>query len=557
MKRKKIAIFAILAILFIFLIFRGIPIAINAYLNKNAAEIVTGMITRTPDLGNHEVKFGRIHFDFDFRGTFLELENIQITPVTNIPKEKVQIYLQAEDVHLTGFSWSSYFFDNSITLDSAYLVNVLVETKSPPLDSLNIGNNEDNAGNDYDIISVNKIRFNRLSFYNRDSSNDSVRMSIKDLTVSADYFRLTKEDISDRDALFHIDMIEGYMDQAALHFNEYRNAFYFSDLSFNSQERHILIAGIKLDNKLEKYEYINQFDYQTDWIELDQGELEVFGINFPAFFQKKNIQIDSIKAKDLLVNIFRDKRKPKDTSRRPEMIHERIRGIPKNLMIEEVKVENAYIAYQERPDTNAPKAGAMFFDSINGSISNITNIEEKLAQNNKMELAANGKIMGVGQMDLSVIFNLTDQEGEFTMKGAVGSMPLNALNDMIGPETRMGIKEGHLDNLFFNIHANDYEGTGDLIMKYHDLKIQFLNKEYQKDNNIIRRAKAFLANTIVIPNQNPRKNGELAEGHVYVKKEPSKFIFNYWWELILSGMMSTLSGDSEADMREAARESKK
>lgn len=554
MKRKTIAIFALLAILFVFLIFRGIPLAINSYLNNNAEEIVSDMITRTPDLGDHEVKFGRILFDFNYRGTFLELADIQITPAADIPEEKVQIYLQAKSAHLTGFSWNSYFFNNSITLDSAYLQNVFVETKSPPLDSLNLGSEQDKRGNDYDFITVDNIRFNRLSFYNRDSSNDSIRVSIKDLTVSANNFKLSKEDIQDRDALFHVDMVEGYMDQASLHFNDYRNAFYFKDLSFNSEERHLLIAGIELDNKLEKYEYINQFEYETDWIELDKGELEIFGINFLAFFQKKVIHIESINAKDLVVNIFRDKRKPKDTTRRPEMVHERIRGMPKNLIIEELKLENAYIAYQERPDTDSPHAGSIFFDSINGSIRNITNNEEIVAQNNKMELASTGKIMGIGDMNLSVNFILDDEDGEFYMKGSVGAMPLMALNSMIGPETRMGIKEGHLDNLFFNIRANDYEGSGDLIMKYHDLKIQFLNKDYQEDKNIFRQAKAFIANTFVVKNNNPGRNGEVAEGKVYVKKDPSKFVFNYWWELILSGMMSTLSGDTEEDMRKAAKE---
>ncbi|KEO72109.1 hypothetical protein EL17_19555 [Anditalea andensis] len=550
---KKIVLFVILALVVVLLIFRGVPAAINIYLNKNAEKIVTDMIIRTPDFGDHTVEFGHILFDFNFRGTFLELGGIRITPNENIPKDKIKINLALENAYLTGFSWTSFYLDNSIMLDSAYLENVQVETKTPPFDSLQMSQESEVEGENYDNISINRIRFNRLSFMNVDSYNDSVRMSINDLTVSANHFELSSADIDDRDALFKVGLLEGYLDMASYHFNEYRNAFYFKDLSFNSDDKHLLIGGMQLDNKLERYKYINQFDFQTDWIELDEGELDIQGFNFETFFRKGIVQADLIIASDLVINVFRDKRKPENKERRPEMVQARISGIPREIMIEELKLENAYVAYQERPDTNAPRAGAIHFDEINASISNITNIDTKVAENNIMEVKASGKIMAQGTMDLTIDFTLDDPDGAFHMKGVVGSMPLEALNDMIGPETRVGINAGHLDNLFFNIYANNMEGTGDLIMKYRDLKIKILDKNYKDNQNIFRKAGAFLANTLVVPNDNPKKNGELAEGQVFARRDPSKFIFSYWWELLLSGMMSTLTGKSEADMRADAQ----
>jgi len=554
MKTKKIAIALILAVILVVLIFRGLPLAINTYLNNNAERIVTDMIIRTPDFGDHTVEFGHILFDFNFRGTFLELGDIRITPNENIPEDKIKIDLLLQNAYLTGFSWASYYLDNSIILDSAYLENVRVETKTPPFDSLIMAQEIEREGRNYDMISVRRVRFNRLTYSNLDSYNDSIRMSINDLTVSGNHFELSGADIDDPNALFKVGLVEGYMDKASYHFNEYRNAFYFRDLSFNTEEHHLFIGGMELDNKMERYEYINQFAYETDWIELDQGELDIQGFNFDTFFRKGVVQAELINAKDLIIQIFRDKRKLEDKERRPEVVQSRIMGIPKDVIINELRLENGYIGYEERPDTDAPRAGAIHFDEINGSISNITNIASRIGDNNIMEVKATGKIMGQGKMDMTVLFTLDDPDGGFHMRGSVGSMSLDALNDMIGPETRIGINAGQLDNLFFNIYANNYEGTGDLIMKYRDLKIKILDKNYQDNQNIFRRAGAFLANTFVVQNNNPKKNGELSEGKVYYKRDPSKFIFNYWWELLLSGMMSTLSGDTEADMRAAANE---
>ncbi|MBT0809745.1 DUF748 domain-containing protein [Litoribacter ruber] len=556
-KKKKLAYIFLSITLFILLLVLVIPIGINMYLNANAEKIVGNMITRTNDFGGHEVDFGHIKFNYNFRGTFLELGDVTIKPGESIPEDKIKFDLTAENAYLTGFSWTSFLLNNSITLDSAYLENLSVTSLTPPMEDLEMTDEEEDDeefGDNYDKISIERIRFNRLSYYNIDSGNDSVRMSIKDLSLAANFFQLTKEDLKSDKALFSVDMLEGYMDEAAYHFNEYRNVVYARDLSFNSQDRHLLIAGVELDNKLERYEYINQYEHETDWMELEQGEIDIQGMEFHEFFEKGIIHAETIKAKDLVISIFRDKRKPEDPTNRPEMVHDIIRDIPIPTFIHKLELENGEISYDERPDNQAPRAGSVFFKGVNATISNITNMDEMLAKNNEMDLQAEGLLMGEGAIDLNVTFFLEDENGRFNMNGMIGQMPLPSINKMLGPGTRIAIDEGTLNSLQFNITANDYEGTGDVEMRYQNLKIKILDSDYEKNQNIFRRAGAFLANTFVVRNDNPDSGGTMVKGDVYTKRDQTKFIFNYWWELLLSGMMSTMSGETEAEMREAERE---
>ncbi|MEX0882692.1 MAG: DUF748 domain-containing protein [Cyclobacteriaceae bacterium] len=536
-------------------LFLAAPVLINWYLNQNADRIVSNMITRTNDFAGHDVNFGDIEIDYNFQGTFLHLKEVEIFPGDQISgKDMIRFNLSFDAASLTGFSWLDFLLNNSIQLDSAYIENVNLTSETPPLEEPEDGDVQEETpeGKDYNIISVTHLRINKVSFENRDSYTDSTRISIQDLFVFADDFRLTKEDRESRNALFSVNSIEGYMAQAVFHLNDYRNTVMANDFSFNTIEKTMAIEKVAFQNKLDKYEYINEFEKETNWMELKNGKLEVEGMDFQSYFRKGQIVADSLLLKGLDLEVFRDKRKTEDTARRPKMIHEILQELPKQINISEIIIDDAYISYEERPDTKAPRAGKIYFDQVNGKISRFTNFEALLNEDDKMEVKAKGNLIGQGTIDLEVTYFLKDESGKFLMKGKVGSMDLRALNPMIEPATRVALKNGTLNELYLDITADDNEGTGQVIAKYQDLEIEILDKNYQNNQNILRRIGAFLANKIAVPSFNPTKDGELKKGDVYFQREKHKFIFNYWWELVLSGLKSTVTGDTEADMRKNA-----
>lgn len=558
MKKKFWLKIALLIIVLVLLVMSGIPLLITIYLNTNGEKIVSKMITRTSDFGGHEVEFGSIRFDYDYRGTYLQLSKVKIRPGESISgKNKIKFNLALDEASLTGFSWTNFLFDNSIHLDSAFIENLNIESITPPIDSLTLKKEtrSDRKGEDYDRISVNRIRVNKASFENRDSYTDSTRLSIVDLFVFGDDFLLTKENLMDKNALFQVANVEGYMDQAALHFNDFRNVIYVKDFSFNTDDKKGEISQIRMENKLEPYDYASQFTYETDWIELEEANLQLEGLDFLSYLEEGSISAEKLKITDMKMVVFRDKRKPADMKRRPLMIHEIFRQLPVPLDIREVEVFDAYVSYEERPET-APRSGKVFFDEINGNITGMTNKKERLAENDEMILKAKGKLLGEGAIDLTVTHFLNDSTGKFLIQGSIGAMNLSGLNDIIEPSTKVTLKQGKVNNLFFNIEANDIEGTGEVIVRYEDVEIEILDKNFGHDQNILQRIGSFLANKLIIKSQNPDKKGELKKGAVYYLRDQNKFIFKYWWELVLSGLKSTITGDSEEDLRRKAEKSK-
>lgn len=554
---KKVAKILLVVLVVWGVLYLSLPTLVNIYLNKNAERIVTDMITRTSDFAGHEVKFGDIYLDYGFKGTLLRLRDVDIYPgEAIIDKDKIRFYLTLKQANLTGFLWRDFLLDNSIRLDSAHLEELELRSITPPFDTLELSQAEDNKeeGEDYDKISVNHIRVNKLSFENKDSYTDSARLVMKDLFLFADSMVLTKEDLDNPNALFSISQIQGYMDEATVHLNEYRNSITAKDLSFDTNDEKLIIDNIIFENKLGKYEYMREFEKETDWIYLHQGRLEVSGMDFKTYFSSSAIHAKRLYLENPELEVFRDKRKPEDKVRRPKMIHQIIKSLTPRIRIDTIAIESMKVSYEERPDNKAPRAGKIFFDNLNATIYPFTNYEEDLAASDTMHLTAEARLMGKGKINLSIKYFLNDEKGKFTMRGSVGSFDMTELNRMVEPATKVAVKKGKLNDLYFNITANDYEGTGEVIAKYEDLEIEILDKDFGRDQNIFQRIGSFLANKLVVKSQNPDRKGELKKGAVYEIRAQNKFIFNYWWKLLFSGLKSTITGDTEEDLRKKAKE---
>lgn len=555
---KKI-IYALLGlIVVIVLVLRGVPFLINSYLNNNADRIVSNMITRTSGFGNHQVTFGKIKLDYNYFGTYLEINDIKIGPTEEIPTDQVKVNLHLKEAKITGFKWASFLLDNSIEIDSASLENLDVVTLTPPMDSLNLEKPQakrEKSNKDYDVIGVKSIALKNFNLQNRDSRNDSTRLDIIDLSVSAQGFVLTEEDIQNPASLFDVALVHGEIGGVNLHFDEFRQVASLKNLKFDTNDQTMHIEHFDLLNKLDKYAYTASFDKRKGWIQLKNGNLEVKGMDFDSFLRKGVFEIDSLIASNMELESFTNKRVAENLDKRPAMVHEIFENVNTSIHIKNTQLKNAHILIEERPDNASPKTGTIFFSDLNANISSISNHKNGVHQEeNNLKINAEAMLMGKGKVNIEINYVLDDSLGNFNIRGNLGRIALQEINSMVEPEAKLRIKSGVIDRLDFNIFANDYDGEGEVIVRYDNLEIELLNDEFVKDKNLLRRIGSFIASKVIIKSQNPRKNGELQKGVVYAKRIQHKSDFNYWWQLIFSGIKSTVTGEDKAAMIKSANE---
>lgn len=309
---------------------------------------------------------------------------------------------------------------------------------------------------------------------------------------------------------------------------------------------------IGLHNKMDRYAYTALFPDRQSWIDISRTKMELAGVNFENYLQKGIVEIDSLTANGLHLELFVDKRKKEDLSKRPQMIHKVMENLKQIIHIEHLFINDSYIKIEERPDNTAPRSAFLYFSDINAHITNVSNFIERRGKNRMLEMNLSARLMDEGLLTANVKFDLEKPDGRFTLMGTLGKTKLSSLNTMIGPEAKVGLKSGTINRLDFNILANDYDGSGELIIRYENLEVELLNRDYEADEKVLRKIGSFFANKIIIKSNNPNKKGEVKKGEVYFIRETHKSMFAYWWKLIFSGIKSTITGENMKEMKKKA-----
>lgn len=529
---------------------------VNQYLNANADRIVTNLITRTSFFGGHEITFGKIKLDYNYFGTYLKIDKIKVFPSPELGEDDIKVDLTIDNLNVTGFKWSNYLLRNSITVDSALINNIQVISSGPPIDSLDFTpkNPKKGKAKDYDLIEVRNFDLYDLSIELVNNLYDSVRISLKDMDLHAKGFQLTKEDIEDPKALFHMDELKGEIELASFHFDKFRQHVLVKNIELDTKSSNMSFGYLGLLNKLGKYEYTSQFAERQSWTEINDAQIDMKGVNFGSFFRRGIIEVDTVNVSGMRVEIFVDKRKTEVMEKRPQMIHQLFNNLRQIIHIDHTFIKEGYLKVEERPDNQSPRSGFIFFSDLNAHVVNVSNYIEKRGENKLLSLDASGKLMGRGLLKTIVQYDLENVNGNFTFKGSLGKMDLTSLRTMIEPQAKATIRSGQLNNLNFDIQGNDYDGMGKLHILYDNLELELLNQDFKRDRNVLRQIGAFIANTVVIKSSNPKKNGETITGTVYYIRDIHKSMFAYWWKLIFSGLKSTLTGDDLEKMKEKEEE---
>ena len=94
--------------------------------------------------------------------------------------------------------------------------------------------------------------------------------------------------------------------------------------------------------------------------------------------------------------------------------------------------------------------------------------------------------------------------------------------------------------LKFQFKAGKDYSTGEMLFVYHDLRIALKEKEENDTTEIKEKVMSFFANTFALNQDNPKKNKAVEKVNLYYYRNPNKFIFNYSWKTILSGIKKTI-----------------
>ncbi len=314
----------------------------------------------------------------------------------------------------------------------------------------------------------------------------------------------------------------------------------------NDKMYKINIGAFILDNKngvmrfnnvdvlptLSETDFVKQLRVQKDRYDIRLKNINIINLDFKKLISDRMVVADAATVFPIL-NIYNDKTVEEDpTSKIGKYPQQLLQKLATNIYLKELTVNNGYITYRERGEISK-KVGDVFFNDINGKVSNFTNIHSYIKSNNIMTVDITSRFLDIAPIATTWILPLNSNDGSFSITGKVGAFDAAKLNAVTEPLGMASINSGTINSFVFTMKGNDVKASGDAVLLYDNLKVTLLKKVEGEAELKTKGALSVLAN-VFIKNKNPA-NGTIRKGDMAFDRVMNKSFFNLVWKSIFAG----------------------
>jgi len=444
-----------------------------------------------------QISFHKINFADFQRDYSLTIDNILI----NKPITKLQLFNLDEGSTINSLSAMDLYptiknFFSKITLNKIDVRNMNLKLEIP-------------KGNSTDTYTLGHL-------------NLQVRNFILDSTAKA--FQNNRFFYS-QNTLIHLQNYSANIDNNLYRIN-------FRDLRLSTLNRIIEIDSFRLKPQYNYADFAKRLQYQTDRFDLEIDKIKLLGIDFQdAIFRQKYIvhkaEIDNLKGE-----VYRDALYPRLPDYYPANPIQRLLSLPYFIQFDTVYLNNAYFAYKEKGN-RTPEPGHIFFNQLNAQILNVSNNPDFIKFGGNTVLNAQALLMGKGKLILDVHFPLLKQGKEFKLNANMSQIEMDDLEPILRPLALIQARSGTIKSVELSVEANDDYAFGNMLMLYNNMKIEVLNKSMKKGffSSLFANALIRTGNTNTIF---PRR------GPIYFERNKERSLFNYWAEISILGMKTSM-----------------
>jgi hypothetical protein len=184
--------------------------------------------------------------------------------------------------------------------------------------------------------------------------------------------------------------------------------------------------------------------------------------------------------------------------------------------------------------------GRVFFTDLNGMIYNLTN--DTLNENLSDTILANldAKFMNRSKAAIQVKIPMASANQSIYVNGTLASLDVRDLNIMTENVAFVRLNGGKIKSMEYHFTMDKNNSLGNMILVYDDLDISLINKDAGRSTGIKIKVMNFIAKKFIIQSSNPSPGKPVRQGIISYPRNPEKFIINYGWKSIFSGIKSTI-----------------
>lgn len=305
-------------------------------------------------------------------------------------------------------------------------------------------------------------------------------------------------------------------------------------------DNRLQLKDVSLIPRYGNFEYHRMVGYQTDVARVRIPEIVFHGLNVEKLMGEQVIEAGSVRFIDADVNVFRDKR----FLFQPDVV----KPMPQELMmasgfkvdVDSVIIQNAAVLYREFPDKGLIP-GELRFQELNALLTPF--YLRKAADGYPVAssvLQAQALINGVAPVSLEgrLFF-----EAPYAMElvAEVGEFDLALLNPIVETNAFVKVLDGVVRGGRWEFTLDNEVARGNMALRYNDLKLVLLDERTLDRGRGRKNVLTFVINNLAVRSNNPRKFfNRMVCSPIYLKRDKSRFVFNYLWKSTLTGLQGSV-----------------
>ncbi|WP_158827799.1 hypothetical protein [Mucilaginibacter lacusdianchii] len=290
-----------------------------------------------------------------------------------------------------------------------------------------------------------------------------------------------------------------------------------------------------------KAQFQKTYGFARDRIHLEYDDINLSGIDIERFMRKQQVYVYNYNVGKSWVEVYTNYNYPlKNKLRRNAYFHRQLQTLAFDITIKQMNISHGDVYFRILA-SKSDKVATLALTDSKTIIYNITNNIAEKQKNPYLTVVSQALLMNAGLMKTRYVFNLTDKTGGYTVSSTIGTMDGRAFNDLSMPLGLMEVKEGRINRSETFMQVNEYHATGNTNMYYSGVKVALLKKD-KDDGDLKRRGFLSFVTNMVMPNDNPRKNGDFKKGPINVIRDPHDSFFGFLWKGMADGMSSAMMG---------------
>lgn len=383
-------------------------------------------------------------------------------------------------------------------------------------------------------LGVRSVSIEHGSFRTMIRHNSNRNTSFSNLSVKMQDILVDSSTQYDRNRFFF--SANTHITSGALERRTADSLYFFSvdSLSLDAKTHSLTAFKVALVPRSSRAGFQKKRTYRGDRFDILVPKLVLREMNWWRLFNDGSIDCDKMEVLGgHLYDYVSGALPPRPIDRMDNFPYQALRRLSIPLNIRRVDVRNFNISYTEYYPLSGQN-GTIYFDRVNGSISNLINIPENIRKGMWCTVNTSSLFMHIIPVRISLAFDMNRYKtGIFSADIRAGKIDGAVLDPVTEPLSFFVVKSGVVDSVSVHLNGNNARANAVMKLLYHDLHITTLKKQKQEPGELKKkRLLNFIANTFVIKDENPHKKDPPRIASAQVNREPSRSFFNFAWRAI-------------------------